>query len=270
MHTETLRRQFEVEKELAAKLRASKREERTELFKTLYGELFERVPEHVRLTRRDTAEESQRAVEARLRLLRPHLRSEAVMLEFAPGDCRLAAAAAKLVREVIAADISDQHDPNETLPDNLRLVIYDGYHLDVAPNSVDVAFSYQFLEHLHPDDVDTHFAMAARLLKPGGYYIFDTPHRHSGPHDVAGVFGHTLECLHMQEWTYVDLRRIAARHGMASSWMYRQGRVRRSPFLNFVNDTAESMCGLLPAAFRRKVCRSLFGSVTMMVQKTAN
>ena len=265
--TEPDRHQYEVEKELAARLRASKKEERTELFKTLYGELFRRVPEHVRLTRRDTPETSSRAVQSRLRLLRPALKPDTVLLEIAPGDCRLAAAAAAMVKQVIAVDISDQHDPNEQLPANLQLIIYDGYHLAVPDASVDVAFSYQFLEHLHPDDVAPHFEMVARVLKPGGCYIFDTPHRFSGPHDVSGLFGHTLDCLHMQEWTYHEMIAITRRHGFTQTYAFRRGEVRRGAFINALNLAMETFCSLLPAGLRRTICKRLFGSVTLMVVK---
>jgi SAM-dependent methyltransferase len=264
---EILVRQFEVEKDLGARLRASTREERMTLVGRLYTELFQRVPEHVRLTRRATPEDSERAVNARLRLLRPVLKSDTVMLEIAPGDCRLAAAAAKIAREVIAADISDQHDPNEQLPANLRLEIYDGYHLNVPDASVDVAFSYQFLEHLHPDDVDEHFKTIARILKPGGCYVFDTPHRYSGPHDIGALFGHELVCLHMQEWTYRDMRRLGVKHGFNQSYLYRRGSVRRQWWLNALNDAVESLCGLLPRTLRQKICKRLFGSVTLMLIK---
>ena len=264
---EVLRRQFEVEKDLGARLRASTREERMKLVGQLYTELFERVPEHVRLTRRATPEDSARAVNARLRLLRPALSADTVMLEIAPGDCRLAAAAAGLAKEVIAVDISDQHDPQEKLPDNLRLVIYDGYHLDVPDASVDVAFSYQFLEHLHPDDVGAHFDMVSRVLKRGGCYIFDTPHRYSGPHDIAGLFGHELVCLHMQEWTYREMRALGVKHGFAEGYIYRKGSVRKQWGLNALNDGVEALCGLLPRGLRKAVCKRLFGSVTMMLVK---
>ncbi|MDB6072880.1 MAG: phenylalanyl-tRNA synthetase subunit alpha [Verrucomicrobiaceae bacterium] len=265
--TELDRRQYAVEKDLAARLRSSKREERTELFKVLYGELFERIPDHIRLTRRDTPEQSQRAVDSRLRLLRPALTPDTVMLEIAPGDCRLAAAAAALAKKVIAVDISDQHDPNEQLPANLELVIYDGYHLSVATSTVDVVFSYQFLEHLHPDDVDPHFEMVARVLKPGGCYIFDTPHRYSGPHDVSALFGHTLDCLHMQEWTYHDMITLCRKHGFTETYAFRRGEVRKSGFLNAMNLALESFCGVLPPSLRRAVCKKLFGSVTLMAVK---
>ena len=73
---ERLRHHFEVEKELADRIRASSREERTELFSRLYDELFERVPDHPRLVRRETAEDSRRSVEARMAILGPHLGPE--------------------------------------------------------------------------------------------------------------------------------------------------------------------------------------------------
>ena len=57
-----IRHHYEVERELAARLRASNREERTVLFQTLYDELFRRVPDHPRLTRRESPEELRRKV----------------------------------------------------------------------------------------------------------------------------------------------------------------------------------------------------------------
>ena len=86
---ERIRHHYEVEKELATRMRASTREGRTELFKTLYTELFERVEDHPRLTRRDTAEASRRNLEAQLRLLRPHFPEtgpKPVLVEFAPAQ----------------------------------------------------------------------------------------------------------------------------------------------------------------------------------------
>ncbi|MFT4549594.1 MAG: hypothetical protein ACI9UA_004739, partial [Pseudoalteromonas tetraodonis] len=150
---ERLRYHYEVEKELGDRMRDSTREERTELFSKLYDELFERVPDHPRLVRRETPEESRRGVEARMAILRDHIGADTTFLEFAPGDCRLAYEVCGKVKHVLGVDISDQRAAADATPDNFELVVYDGYHLEVEPGSVDVAFSYQFLEHLHPDDV---------------------------------------------------------------------------------------------------------------------
>lgn len=263
---ERIRHHYEVEKELAARMRASTREERTELFKTLYTELFNRVEDHPRLTRRETAEASQQNLESQLRLLRPHFPESGpkpVLIEFAPGDCRLAGAAAKSCAKVYGVDISDQRSPGETFPENFELIVYDGYHLDLPDGCATLAFSYQFLEHLHPDDVDPHFAMASRLLQPGGVYVFDTPHRFSGPHDVSVHFGETLDCFHFQEWTYRDMRKRLKRHGFGRTSIHRKGRLIRNPLLNLLNDGFEALVAILPRSIRRRVASRLFQSVGM-------
>lgn len=264
---ERLRHHFEVERELAARLRASTRAERTELFKTLYGELFERVPDHPRLTRRETPEDSRRGVEKQLRLLRPHLGPDVTLLEIAPGDCRLGHAAAGLCRKVIGVDISDQRASDDVSPENFELVVYDGYQLDLPAASVDVAFSYQFLEHLHPDDVDPHFETIHRLLKPGGIYVFDTPHRLSGPHDISRHFGDTLQCFHFQEWTYREMTRLLRRHGFDAAWIHRRGREWRHPLFTGLTLGAERLIGCLPSPWRRKFASRLFPSVTLTGRK---
>ena len=69
-----LRNHFEVERELAVRVLNSNREERKILLPTLYEELFARVPDHPRLTRQITPEMRSAAIEARLRILRPHLK----------------------------------------------------------------------------------------------------------------------------------------------------------------------------------------------------
>lgn len=258
-----IRHHYEVERELALQMRKSSRKERTELFKTLYTQLFERVPDHPRLTRRETPESSKRKVESQLRLLRPFLQKDTVFLEFAPGDCRLAAAVAKEVLSVVGVDISDQRSEGEQFPANLELIVYDGYQLSIPDATADVVFSYQFLEHLHPEDVDAHFAMVRRLLKPGGVYVFDTPHRYSGPHDISRYFGNDLACFHFQEWTNRDMRLLLKRLGFTDTSVYRFGKPLSSRFLSTVNEFAELVVGWLPASVRRKISARLFPSVTM-------
>ncbi|WP_395747307.1 class I SAM-dependent methyltransferase [Prosthecobacter sp.] len=260
---ERLRHHFEVERELAQKMRQSTRTERTQLFKTLYSELFARVPDHPRLTRRDTPESSRRKVESQLRLLRPFLNRDTVFLEFAPGDCRLASTVAAEVRRAVGVDISDQRAAGDAVPENFELMVYDGYELALPDATADVIFSYQFLEHLHPDDVDAHFAMARRLLKPDGVYVFDTPHRYSGPHDVSRHFGHELVCFHFQEWTFREMRAILRRHGFSAAYAYRFGHPLTRRAWNTVNDLFETAAGLLPAKIRQRVSSRWFSSVTM-------
>ena len=264
---ERIRHHFEVERELAQRLRKSTREERTALFKSLYTELFERVPDHPRLTMRESAEESAQHTAAQLKLIRSHLGSAVTFLEFAPGDCRLSHAAAGLCERVIGVDISDQRSPGDVSPANFELIVYDGYHLPVKDASVDVVFSYQFLEHLHPDDIDAHFELVSCMLKPGGVYIFDTPHQISGPHDVSVHFSKTSECFHFQEWTYRDMFRLLRRHHFAPNHIFRMGREQSNPMFSLLAMTAETSLRLLPFSARHAIARRLLPSVTVVAHR---
>lgn len=266
---ERLKHHYDVERELAARMRNSSREERTELFKTLYTELYERVPDHPRFTRRETPEQSQANVEKQFRLIAPHLEPGMTFLEFAPGDCRLALEASKHCSRVIGVDISDQRNTSDPTPDNFNLIIYDGYHLDSIPDaSVDVIFSYQFLEHLHPEDVPRHLDLASRLLKPGGVYILDTPHLFSGPHDISLCFGSQLDCFHFQEWTIAGLKTHLLQHGFDKAWVYRFCKVHKSWAFNLTTSIIENMLGILPHPLRKLISRKIFLSVALMARRS--
>jgi SAM-dependent methyltransferase len=267
---ERLRHHFEVESELAAKLRASTREERPALFKELYNELFERVPDHPRLTRRESPEESRQKVEAQMRLLRPFLSASAAMVEFAPGDCRLSYEVAKHVRLVHGVDISDQRSTADIqqAPANFELTVYDGYQLDLPSGLANVVFSYQFLEHLHPDDLLPHCQIARRLLQPDGFYVLDTPHRYSGPHDISRCFGDELKGFHFQEWTYRDLTRLMRQAGFESVSPVKKGRVLRG-LTGGLFRAVEWFTGLLPKPLRRRVAQRLFQSVSVAAKTPA-
>lgn len=264
---EQLREHYEVEKELATRLRKSTREERSVLFATLYKELLDRVPHHPRWTRLESEEDHRRNVEAQMRLVREWLTPNSVLVEVAPGNGWLGYEAAKTAKKVLGIDISDQRDPKLTFPANYEHIVYDGYHLDLPDGTADVAFSYQFLEHLHPDDVDLHFQIVHRVLKPGGVYVFDTPHRYSGPHDISRDFSDTLDCFHFQEWTHRGMRQLLKRHGFTPAWVFRMGKTQKSPLFTLAVETAELVLGCLPMKLRRKVCARLFPAVTMVAQR---
>ncbi|MEW6307069.1 MAG: class I SAM-dependent methyltransferase [Verrucomicrobiota bacterium] len=264
---DAIRRHFEVERELAARLLHTNRSERTRIFRTLYDELFARVPDHPRLLRRETEESSARAVAARMRLLTPFLTGVSTFLEFAPGDCRLAYEVCRHAKKVYGVDISDQSGSAAGRPYNFDLIVYDGYNLDIADQSVDLVFSYQFLEHLHPDDVDAHFALVYRILKPGGAYIFSTPHRFSGPHDVSRLFSDTPQGFHFREWTFFELGRVVTRLGFGAWHTYRFGKPRLSSPCNLATVTAEHVIDLLPRRMQRVLSARMFNSVTMICRK---
>ena len=121
---EQVRRHYEVEKDLAARLLNSTREQRPKLFRTMYDELFAKVPDHPRLVRREQSESSQESVASQMSLLRGQLAGVRTFLEFAPGDCRLAFEVCRHVDKVCAVDISDQSGAVSQMPRNFELIVY--------------------------------------------------------------------------------------------------------------------------------------------------
>lgn len=264
---ERLRAHFEVERELAERLRKSTRQERIHLYKTLYEELFARVPDHPRLTRRETAESLAKAVSARMSLLKWHLQGVERFVEFAPGDCRLAFEMCKYASEVIGVDISDQSGETASAPPNFKLIVYDGYELNLPQNSVDLAFSYQFLEHIHPDDVELHLKTAYKILKKGADYIISTPHKFSGPHDISRYFSDVPLGFHLKEWTYRELEEVARRVGFSGVYIFRFGKPRYGWGWNFLNKVVEKIVGILPRKIRKAISARLFPSVNVILRK---
>ncbi len=180
-----LKAHYEIERELASRLRRCAPNERLGLYSVVYDELFRRVPDHPMLTRKLDANATLRAVGSQYRLIRQFLRPETEYLEVGPGDCTLAYAVAKEVRSVHAVDVSEVISSSESRPRNFRLYLSDGVSIPVASESITFAFSNQLMEHLHPDDALTQLRNIHRALARGGTYFCITPSALSGPHDVS-------------------------------------------------------------------------------------
>lgn len=211
-----VRKHYEVEKSIAAKLKKADREERKKLFPVMYDELFAKVPDHPRNKARKSVDEIQSSNRQKLQLVKKHLNESAVFVEFGPGRCHFALEVCKYVKKVCAVDISDQRAEKLYVPANFELIIYDGYNLDIESNSVDVAFSDQLIEHLHPEDIEDHFQSVKRILRKDGLYIFRTPHAFFGPHDISKYFSDEPEGFHLKEWTYSEIEKILKRVNFTS------------------------------------------------------
>jgi len=251
---EQIRNHYNVEKALADQLKAADINGRKQIYATMYDELFEKVPDHPRLTKRSSAEKTALGIRAKMAMLRRFLKSDTVLLEIAPGDCIFATEVAKHVQHVHGVDISDQRKAEMKCPDNFSLHIYDGYELNtIADDSIDTAFSDQLLEHFHPEDTQTHLNLIRRLLKPGGKYVFRTPHRYMGPHDVSLYFSDEAQGFHLKEWTYGEFKKILADCGYTSIQTFYVVRnlVIRLPVSYFL------LCEALFKLFPRKIMRFL-------------
>jgi SAM-dependent methyltransferase len=104
-------------------------------------------------------------------------------------------------------EISNNRPDKSTVP-NLEWHSTDGVNLInyEAKESYDIVISDQVIEHLHPDDIGIHFKNVFDILKPGGKYIFYTPHYYMGPGDVSLVFGKAeAEGMHLKEYKYHEV-----------------------------------------------------------------
>lgn len=126
-----LKEHYEIEKDLANRLKNSSAEERTYLYTELYNELYRMTPDHPQLTRKGDVAASSRAVSSQISLLRPFITKEVTFLEIGPGDCNLSFEVAKHVSRVVAIDVSEEITKSEFRPSNFELVISDGSSIDV-------------------------------------------------------------------------------------------------------------------------------------------
>jgi SAM-dependent methyltransferase len=206
-----IRYHYEIEKILADRLKSASREMRIGLYTECYEELFRAVGDHPQLARKFDNE--ARRIRWRLRLLLPLLDDGATLLEIGAGDCRLSIAAAAHVRRVIAIDVAPAIMARDDLPANVVPCLSDGTSIPVPAGSVDVAYSDQLMEHLHPDDAIDQLHNIFAALKPDGRYLCITPNRLLGPHDVSRYFDNVATGLHLREYTTGDLRELMLQVG---------------------------------------------------------
>jgi SAM-dependent methyltransferase len=253
---EQLREHYEIEKDLASRLRKATSQERQHLYSALYDELYQRVSHHPRNTRRLSPEDNARAVRGQMLFLRRFLRPGSVFLEVGPGDCSLSFEVARSVRKVYAIDVSAVATRNASRPDNVDIVTFDGINIPLPSASVDVAYSHQVMEHLHQDDAQAQLRSIYDVLVPGGEYVCLTPNRLYGPSDISMYFDETPTGFHMKEYTNTDLSHLMLRSGFARVKAYAGLKGHYAPVPNFVMASFEAFLDLLPHALRRSIARS--------------
>lgn len=248
---EQIREHYEIEKRLAARLRDSSREERARLYGELYEELYRRVPHHRKLTQKRTADEDAEVVQRQLRWLRPSVGPEDTFLEVGAGDCLVTFAVSRLVKKAIAVEVSETMAASNNAPPNFQLVLSDGVGIPVPPGSVDVAYSQQLMEHLHPDDALEQLRNLYTALKPGGRYFCVTPNRVTGPHDISRHFDDVATCFHLKEYTIGELARLFREVGFRQVALYVSTGRRPQAVATWPFEAVESM--LMPLPRRQRV-----------------
>lgn len=212
-----LEHHYRVERELADRLRNASKADRRHLYSEVYDELFRRVPDHPQLSRKVSAADSARAVALQQKFLGRFIRGENItFLEIGPGDCALSIEISKSVARVYAVDVSSSITKKRAFPPNFQLVISDGTNIPVPEGTVDVAYSNQLMEHLHPDDAREQLQNVYKALAIGGVYVCITPNRLSGPHDVSEGFDEVATGFHLKEYTIGELAGIFKQVGFRS------------------------------------------------------
>lgn len=252
-----LRQHYEVERELADRLRRATREQRRSLYQSVYDELYKRVPDHPQLTRKSSPERTRAALAPQLRLLQPFLRPETTLLEIGPGDCALSMLLAGRLRQVYGLDVSEEITHHISLPSNFKLILSDGTSVPLPPDSVDVAFSNQLMEHLHPDDALQQLEGIWRALRPGGVYICITPNRLHGPHDISQYFDSVATGFHLKEYTVGELSGLFRKVGFrkVQALLGRGGACIPAPVAPVV--AGEAILELMPPKARRVLGRTV-------------
>ena len=253
---EGLRRHYEVERALADRLRSSAPAERRALYGSIYNELFARVPDHPQLTRKTSPELSRLKFMAEYRLVEKYLTADTTFLEIGAGDCALSLHVAGHAHHVTAIDVSDTIFQGISAPPNVRLAIFDGCEIPVEPGSIDLAYSNQVIEHLHPEDAALQGASLLRALKPGGIYVCVTPNRLNGPHDISQYFDTVATGLHLREYTYHELDGFFRRLGFdqTRACIGFKGRFTAVPV--WLMSVLEGAMSLLPARARVRIGRT--------------
>ena len=218
--TPRIQAHYVIEKQLAQRLRSASKEERRRLYSAVYDELFRSIPDHPQLLRKASIASAAQRVEGALRILQPFLKPGSTFLEVGAGDCAVSIAVAAMVGWVYAIDVSIQIADREQIPANFQLILSDGTSIPVPEGSIDVAYSNQLMEHLHPDDALEQLYNIHRALRPGGLYICSTPNRLRGPHDISKYFDEVATGLHLKEYTIAELYCLFKKTGFVRQRFY--------------------------------------------------
>lgn len=270
--TERLRVHYELEKQLALRLKEAPTHERPKLYTKVYDQLFQEISDHPQLAKKLSPQVRQRAVRAQLCLFSRFLTPDTVFLEIGAGDCALSCAVAPRVKKVFAVDVSPEITAGVRLPANAELLILQsGTDLPLPSESVTLAYSYQLMEHLHPDDAQAQLESLYRVLKPGGKYVCVTPNRLSGPHDISCYFDDVATGFHLKEYTVTELSDLFLAVGFGKISFYAGGKGVYIRFPLFLVRTFEKVLARVSPVLRKKIARTFVVravlGVTLVAQK---
>ena len=195
------REHYALEKILADQLKKANREERKMLYKDLYNKLFSAFPEISQGVNSTVAHR----LSWKMKFLRPYLRKNKTFLEVGCGNCEVSKKVCSFTKQVIAYEVSDKIPFVKDKPVNLTVKYFDGVRFYEPDESIDIIYSNQVLEHLHPEDAVDALQYYYKMLTIGGVLVMATPNRITGPDDISRDFSVIPEGFHLHEYTYAEL-----------------------------------------------------------------
>ena len=258
------------------RIRNAPASERSRVTLEAYDELFRKIPWHP-ANNEPPGERTAERVEA---VFAPFFRLSGRnrdVLEIGCGTGRLLRHLAPRHRSYVGIDISEETLGAGEMPPNTETRVADAVDLAGFDDcSFDVVISSQLMEHFHPDDVPPHLAAVRRVLRPGGRFIFETPSRLTGPHDISRHFDRESTCFHLKEYDFRSLRPLlkAAGFRKVRSPLFRHRMYERLPWLEkptFLPMAAylvpETMAAALPRGRARRRASRLFGLGLLIVAR---
>jgi hypothetical protein len=245
---------FLLEKKLGTKLRNTTLEERRKAYMGIYGEFFSKFP----TVAYDAEKNVAHTIAWQTALLTPLLNKDQVFMEIGAGHCLLSIEVAKQVKKVIAYEVADSIPHIANKPENLTVKIFDGIDFPEPENAVDIVYSNQVFEHLHPDDTTHHAKQYYKMLTDKGKVIIITPHALTGPHDVSRDFSTKPEGFHMKEYTYAELRKILLSAGFKKVKIFIGNKKSGYSAMNIAPFIVlEKMYSIVPRSLRYKMKKSV-------------
>ena len=205
---ERRREHWLVEQRLAQELLASSPENRLDVTRKVYNDLFELVPWHDANVADEDEEDAYE--EHWFQMYGPLTRPEDVLLDIGCGRGGLVNRFSWAVDRAIGLDASDAmvEIANKGRRGNVEFVVGDLLSPPLPPKSVNFVVSRQLMEHLHPDDVPGHLRAVSELLRPGGRFLIETPSRLTGPWDISRGFTDVASGFHLREYTNGEMGRM--------------------------------------------------------------
>ena len=251
---EEILQHYKLETRLADKLRHSNFEERKRLYSDVYNEFITKL-DHLPQLNLSLYEKKAKVLFEMVHLL-PFLDREFNYLELGAGDCALAREVSYLVKGVFIGEVSGEIINKSKYPNNFKFIRTDGRNIDLPDSIIDVAYSHQLMEHIHPDDAVLQLKSILRVLKPGGVYICITPNRLNGPHDISKYFDEEAKGFHLKEYTVTELTELFKEVGFKKVKAYVKIKKFRLFWPLFIIRNFERMLSMLNFKTRIKFARN--------------